>query len=153
MYTKITEKQVESYDKYGMHNAIKVGAILAALPGNFVTPNVTAGATGATVTENVFVCPTKLNITKATFVIGVVQTGADNTPTVSLYNLTKAETIGVTAAIALAGTIGDKKTLVLTAANVDCNEDDVLQMKIINPTATITVALQGKVQFDWELSV
>ena len=152
MFPQVSSKQVEQYDKYGMHNAVPVAEILSEFPGVFVSHRVVAGVTGATVTENAFICPVDLNITKATFIMDVVQTGTDNTPTVSLYNLTKRETIAVTGAIALSGTIGNKSTLVLDTTKVDCSAGDVLQVNIINPTATITVALEGKVQVEYTVA-
>ena len=149
MYPTISANQIESLDKYGNHNAVAVAQILSELTREVVSPKVTAGATGVTVTENFFVVPAKGLIEKATFIMDTVQTGSGNTPTVSLFNLTKNETIAVTGEIALSGTIGDKHTLVLDAAKVDVNEGDVLQVKVINPSATITVALAGKVQVAW----
>lgn len=148
-YPKITSKQATSYDKYGNHNAIEVGKILSEFSNVDVSQKVVAGDSGATVTENFFITPEKMVVTKATFVMDKVQTGTDNTPTVSLYNLTKNVTIGITAAIPLSGTIGNTYNLVLDSSKVVCDKGDVLQVKIINPTATITVALEGKVQMEW----
>jgi len=149
MYFKITDAQKKNVDEYQNLNSIDAALVLQKLSFNVNSSTLTAGSTGATTLTNIFVAPTKCKLTKATAIMDVVQTGTGNTPTVSIYNLTTSHTVAVSGAWALSGTIGDKKTLVVDTTYEEVSEGDVLQFRIINPTATITVALQAKVQMEW----
>ena len=148
-YPKFTDQMVKVADEMQHTKGLGFAKLLQNLSHIFTTPTVTAGAAGATAALNAFVAPTKLRITKATAVLQVVQTGTGNTPTVELYNLTKTEVVGVTAAIALAGAIGQKNVLVLDATKTVIDEGDVLQWRVVNPAGTITVAMQSMGVVEW----
>jgi len=148
-YPKLSSDILNARDFYNNPNSLAGLLALANLPFNVVTGKVTAGATGVTVKDNVFISPTKLEIKDVNFVIDTVQTGTGNTPKVQLLNLTQSKTIAESADIALSKTIGDVVPLVVDADNAVITEGDVLQLAIVNPAGTITVALVGKGQFAW----
>jgi len=148
-YPKITSAQVSAKDFEGEHNVQLALEILQNLSFNQVTSALAAGATGVTVNEHVFVTPTKLEITSAKFITTAVNTGADNTPVVKL--MADTNEVGATGAIALSGaTIGDVAALTLDAAKVVVEAGVKLILRIVNPTATITTPLTGKLQFEWK---
>ena len=149
MYAQLTSSQVDSKDFNNNPNVIpQLAEILQHLSFNQVTANLAAGATGATVDDYVFVAPTKLTITNAKFIKTVVQTGSGNTPVVSLR--AGANEVGNSGAIQLAGAVGDVAPLTLDPAQVVIAKDTKLIFRIVNPSATITVALAGKLQIEWE---
>lgn len=147
-YPKITAAQVQAKDFAGNYDTPLALELLQNLSFNQVTSALAAGATGVTTLDYVFVAPTKLEITSAKFITTVVNTGADNTPVVKLF--AGSDEVGALAAIALGGAVGDAASLVLDAAKVVVAAGAKLILKIINPTATITTALTGKLQFEWK---
>lgn len=147
-YIKITDAQKRLYDEMKSLGQVGVASELQNLTFNNVTSVSTAGSTGATTTNFVFKAPTKALVTGATVLITTANTGSSNTPDVQLYNETQGNIIA-TATVALSHTAGDTQTMTLTAANQDIALGDVLSVRIVNPSATITVALAAKVQFEW----
>lgn len=139
-------KKAEDWNMVDISRAITA---LKELSFNNVSSELAAGATGVTTNDLVFVMPTKGKLTSVKFIKTSVNTGADNTPVVSLRNLTTNEEIGTTAAIALGGAVGDVHSLTLNTAKVELPAGTVLQLRIVNPTATITTALKGKSQIEW----
>lgn len=148
-YPKFSAAAIENKDKYGQHNSIETGKVLMNLTYPVMSQKAVAGVTDTTTNTIAFIMPTKAVVEKARFVISKVQTGTGNTPTVNLYNLTKSEIVAAGSAIALAGSIGDVSTLTLNADNVDIAEGDVLAVQIVNTDGTITVAIEGHIEFDW----
>jgi hypothetical protein len=152
MYAQLSSSQVDSKDFTGNLSALpQIAELLQHLSFNQVTAAVAAGATGVTVDEYVFVAPTKLKITNVGFLKTVVQTGSGNTPVVSLR--AGANEVGNTGAIQLAGAVGDVSPLTLDPAQVTIAMGTKLIFRIVNPTATITVALAGKLLIEWEATV
>jgi len=149
MYAKISDAQEKIADQFAISSGVPFGSVFQNLSFNEISSIITAGATGVTVKENFFVAPTKALITKVTAITEVVNAGADNTPTVALYNFTTSKQIAVSEAIALEGTIGNKTTLVIDPLYDEIADGDVLQVWVINPTATIDIALKVKVQMEW----
>lgn len=149
MYAKISNAQEKTADQFAISSGVPFGSIFQNLSFNEISSTVTAGADGATVKSNFFVAPTKSLITKVQAMIEVVNAGADNTPTVALYNFTTSRQIAVSSAIALGGTIGDVVNLTIDPVYDEISEGDVLQIWVVNPTATIDTALQVKVQMEW----
>lgn len=147
-YPKYTDAMVRTADEMQHTKGLGFAKLLQNLSFN-ETAIITAGASDTTTAKALLVAPTKLRVTKAVGVIDVVQTGTGNTPVVQLYNKTKDEVIAASAAIALGGAIGDKIAMTLTSANTDVAEGDVLQVRVVNPAGTITVALQARVQVEW----
>lgn len=137
-------KTAEEWDKVDIARAITA---LKELSYNNVSAALAAGATGATTNEHIFVAPTKMKITSAKFITTVVNTGADNAPEVKL--LAGANIVGVSGAIALGGAIGDVAALTLDADYVTIAAGTKLILRIVNPTATITTPLTGKLQIEW----
>jgi hypothetical protein len=144
----LTDAQVAEVDFFNNHNAMRALDVLQNLPYVLVSGILAAGATGDTTNEHVFVAPVKGEILEVKFIMTTVQTGTSNTPVVKLMNGT-AE-VGASAAIALSGAIGDVASVVLDTAEVDFAAGDKLIFRIVNPTATITVAIQGKLQIIWK---
>lgn len=124
-----------------------LAAKLQELSYNQVTLTATAGASGATVTKYVFTAPCKMKITRVIGTVDVVPTGADNTPTLALYN--GSDKVGESSAIALTAAIGDNKEFTLDSDHVEVAKGDKLTFKIVNPTATITTAAQAHLQIEW----
>lgn len=147
-YPKITAAQVQAKNFEGNYDTPLALELLQNLSFNEVTSALAAGATGVTVDEHVFVAPTKLEITGAKFITTVVNTGASNTPLVKLMAGTNE--VGTSAAIALGGAIGDVAALTLDATKVVIAAGTKLIFRIVNPTATITTPLTGKLQFEWK---
>lgn len=147
-YVKFTaddyNKAAEDWSMVDISRAITT---LKELSFNQVTAALAAGATGATTNEHVFVAPTKMKITGVKFITTVVNTGADNAPEVKL--LAGANIVGVSGAIALGGAVGDVAALTLDADYVTVAAGTKLIFRIVNPTATITTPLTGKLQIEW----
>lgn len=150
MYIKLTQEQIEKADKYGL--PMDLANKLSQLSYPHVTPKVTAGASGATVTEFVFIAPTKLTIEKCSVIIDTPNVGTGNTPDVKLMN---GNTVLATANIALSKSAGDivACTLNSTPANLVIDEGTALKVSVVNPAGTITTALSCKMQFDWHATV
>lgn len=147
-YPKITAAQVRAKDFDGNFNVPLALELLQNLSFNQVTNALAAGATGATVNEHVFVAPTKLEVTSVKFITTVINTGASNEPAVKLLAGTNEV---ATATILLAGAaIGDVATLTLDATKVVVEAGVKLIFRIVNPTATITTPLTGKLQIEWK---
>jgi len=147
-YPKITTEMVSQKDFY--NNPANVAAAMEYLKDlsfNHVSQDVTAGASGATVTEYAFVAPTKLQIVEAKFLVVTPQVGADNTPVVKLQ--VGSDDIAASAAIALGGSAGDVKPLVVDQDKKVIAAGSVIKLAIVNPAGTITTALKGKFQFAW----
>jgi hypothetical protein len=150
MYPTLSDAQVLQNDRFQHPGGVPVGQFLQSLSFNEVSPVVTAGATGETKSVVAFVAPCKMQITKFQSIMQVVQTGTSNTPVVQLRK-GSATVVAATGAIALSGAIGQVDAGVLsgTAANLVLEKGEVLSVDIINPSATITVALQARGQFEW----
>ncbi|MHB8871698.1 MAG: hypothetical protein ACYC5G_04555 [Candidatus Doudnabacteria bacterium] len=147
-YPKITAAQVNAKGFDGNFDTPLALELLQNLSFNQVTNALAAGATGVTVNEHVFVAPTKLEITGVNFITTAVNTGASNEPAVKL--LSGADEVG-TATILLAGSaIGNVAALTLDATKVVVAAGTKLIFRIVNPTATITTALAGKLQIEWK---
>ncbi len=147
-YPKITLDQVTQKDFTGNGNDVLALDTLRNLSFNVTTPEVTGGAANSTVSEYVFVAPTKMEVTGAKFIISQVNVGASNTPTVSVKN---GANVVASKDIQLGGSAGNVAKLDLTAANVVANEGDVLTCNIVTPSAaTVTTALKGKFQIEWK---
>ena len=153
MYSKFSQAARDDHDKYGLQNAIETGLALNNLAYPVMSQNGVAGSTGATTNTIAFIMPTKGTIEAARFVISVVQTGTGNLPVVNLYNLTQSEIVAAGTAIQLAGAVGDVSQLALTTANAEIAENDVLALQIVNPAGTITIALEGQLEFDWHSTI
>ena len=152
MYPKITSAEISKKDFEGNGDIQKALDILADLPFNQVSAVLTAGATGATVNDYVFVAPTKGKIKSVKFIETAANTGLDNTPVTSLRNATSDVEIAASGAIALSGSAAGNvvpMTLSATAANLIFAAGNVLVHRIVNPTATITTPLAGKLQIEW----
>ena len=147
-FPQITDAQVAAVDFMNIPNAKLALDLLQNLPYVETTRESTAGATGETVNALVFVAPVAMEIQKVDFITTVVQTGTGNTPTVSLYE--GANEVAVSAAIDLGGAIGDSEALVVDAAKSTLEAGDKLTFRIVNPSATITVALSGFLQIIWK---
>ena len=148
----LTDAQVQAKDFFNANDALLALSLLQNLPYVNVTAALAAGATGATVNEHVFVAPCKLEITEAKFITTVINTGTSNEPEVKL--LAGTNIVGVSGAIILAGAaVGDVATLTLDATKVVVAAGTKLILRIVNPTATITTALTGKLQFIWKPTV
>lgn len=151
-YPKITSAEINKKDFEGQGDITKALDILADLPFNVVTAVLTAGATGETKDDYVFVAPTKGKIKSVKFLETAANTGAGNTPVVSLRNATSNKELAASAAIALSGSAAGNivpMTLTTTTADLTFASNDVLLHRIVNPTATITTALAGKLQIEW----
>ena len=147
----LTDAQVQAKDFMNGNDTASL-AILQNLPYVNVSAALAAGATGATTNEHIFLAPCKLEILEAKFITTVVNTGTSNEPEVKL--LADAAIVGVSGAIVLAGAaVGDVATLTLDAAEVVVEAGTKLILRIVNPTATITTPLTGKLQFIWKPTV
>lgn len=121
---------------------------LQNLPYITVTATLAGGASGATTNDYVFVAPCKGEVLEVKFIKTVVNTGADNTPVVKLMN--GSNEVAASAAVALGGAIGDVHSLTLDATKVALAAGDKLIHRIVTPSATVTVALVGKLQIIWK---
>lgn len=149
-YPKFASTDVAYKDFMNNGNDGKVAQALKDLPFFVVTPKVTAGATDTTVLANAFIAPTKLTVGSVKFILDTVQTGAGNTPVVKLINLTQTSAVmAESGAIALAKSVGAVVPVVIDAEKATAEAGDVLQAAIVNPAGTITVALEGKFQIEW----
>lgn len=149
-YPKFTSTDVAYKDFMNNGQDGKVAQALKDLPFIHVTPSVVAGASDTTVLANAFIAPTKLTVGLVRFIMGKVQTGSGNTPVVKLINLTQTSAVmAASDAIALSGTIGNVTPVVIDAEKATADAGDVLQVAIVNPAGTITVALEGKFQIEW----
>lgn len=147
-YPKITTEMVSQKDFYNNPaNVASAMEYLKDLSFNHVSQDVTAGASGATVTEYAFVAPTKLQIVEAKFLVVTPQVGTGNTPVVKLQ--VGSDDIAASAAIALSGSAGDVKPLVVDQDKKVIAAGSVIKLAIVNPAGTITTALKGKFQFAW----
>lgn len=147
-YPKITDEMVSQKDFYNNPaNAVLAMENLKDLCFNHVSQDVTAGASGATVTEYAFVAPTKLQIVKANFLVVTPQEGTGNTPTVKVQ--VGSDDVAASAAIALSGSAGDVKALVVDQDKKVIAAGSVIKFAIVNPAGTITTALKGKFQVEW----
>lgn len=146
MYPQLTQAAVDSLDKYGSHGAISIGALLKTFSRTEISNLLTGGAANSTVTDQLLIAPAKLEITKAQFVINTVNTGAGNVPTI---NLKVGDTVIATGTIALGGAVGDVVNLTVDADNVVVAKDAVIKVEVVTPNETITVAVKGKVQFEY----
>lgn len=147
-YPQLTDAQIMSRDHERLPNLDKFGTLLKNMPHEIVSSVITAGASGVTVNDFIFVLPVKAEILKAEFIMTTVQTGTGNTPTVRLVE--GSNVIGETDAIALSGAIGDVKALTLDAMKVVLAAGTKLIHRVVNPAGTITVAIQGKLQVIWK---
>lgn len=147
-YPKITSVQVSTKDYEGNFNTPLALEALQNLSFNLVTTELAAGATGETKDDYIFVAPTKLEITSVKFITTAVNTGAGNTPTVSLRDTINE--IGNTGIITLGGAVGDVKAMTLDATKVVLAEGAKLIHRIVNPAGTITTTLKGKLQIEWK---
>lgn len=125
----------------------KLVSILSKLSFNNVSDPVTGGSTGTNVDKYFFVAPCKMIVTKATFIVDVANVGADNTPAVSLRE--GSNQVGISAAIALSGAAGDVHNVVLDPAKVEIAKGAKLFVRVATPSATISTALVGKLQIEW----
>jgi len=147
----LTDAQVQAKDFMNGNDTASL-AILQNLPYVNVSAALAAGATGVTTNQHIFVAPCKLTILEAKFITTVVNTGTSNEPEVKL--LADTDIVGVSGAILLAGAaVGDVATLTLDATKVVVEAGTKLILRIVNPTATITTALTGKLQFIWKPTV
>jgi len=148
----LTNAQVLAKDFMNQGDTVKALDLLQNLPYVNVSAALAAGATGVTTNEHIFVAPCKLEILEAKFITTAVNTGTSNEPEVKL--LAGTDIVGVSGAIVLAGAaVGDVATLTLDAAEVVIAAGTKLILRIVNPTATITTPLTGKLQFIWKPTV
>lgn len=147
-YPKLTDEDLSKKEFFGI-----AGNAELALKNqkdqcfNVISADITAGASGATVTELVFIAPTKLKIISANFLVVTPQTGTGNTPVVKLQQ--GSTDIAATGAIALSGAAGDVEALTVNADECEIDAGTVLKAAIVNPAGTITTALKGKLQIEW----
>ena len=147
-FPALTDAQVQQLDFNNANNSLLALSLLQNLPVVQVTDIITAGATDTTVDDYVFVAPCKLQILDAQFITTTVQTGAGNTPTVSL-RAGAANEVGNTGAISLGGAVGDAAELTLDPTKTTVAAGTKLVLRAVNPAGTITVPLAGKLQFIW----
>jgi hypothetical protein len=122
---------------------------LQNLPYVMVTAELAGGASGATTNDYVFTAPCKGEVLEVKFIKTVVNTGSSNEPVVKLMN--GSNEVAASAAIALSGgAVGDVHSLVLDATKVALAAGDKLIHRIVTPSATVTVALKGKLQIIWK---
>ena len=90
-------------------------------------------------------------ITRAFIIQNVIPTGASNTPTVTLVDVTQSNAqIGTTVTLSQSASVGGVVSIPgIAAGGFVIKAGDVLQVNLINPTATITVAAQIDVQIEW----
>lgn len=148
----LTDAQVEAKDFMNNGDAVTALHLLQNLPYVNVSSALAAGATGVTTNEHIFVAPCKMVILEAKFITTVINTGSGNEPEVKL--LAGSAVVGVSGAIVLAGAaVGDVATLTLDADEVEIAAGTKLILRIVNPSATITTPLTGKLQFIWKPTV
>lgn len=144
MYPKISDDQIAAKDFMNNGNdALALKTLQQLSLFNVVTPDIEGGAADSTVTEYVFVAPTKLEITSASFIRNVMNTGAGNTPEVLLQN---GSTIIAQQIIPLTGAVGDATNITLVPDHVVVDKGAVLKVLIITPDQTITTKAKGKIQ-------
>lgn len=143
---KLSDAEIRSIDSFGVG---KLAEKLSTLSNSLISPVLTAGASGETTAYYFWVAPCNGDVERIKGIIRVVQTGTGNTPTIQLYNKTKNVIIGVSAEIELGGSVGDVVNITINNSNKNFSAGDVIGIRIVNPTGTITVALQALVVFDW----
>ena len=147
-YPKISSAKVKGTNFEGDYDEQLPLEILQNLCFNQVTNELAASTTGVTVNEHVFIAPTKLEIVSVKFITTAVNTGSGNEPDVKLLAGTD---IVATATVLLANAaIGDVAALTLDAAKVVVEAGTKLIHRIVNPSATITTPLKGKLQIEWK---
>ena len=150
MYPQIASQDVVSFDKYGISSDLKVAKLLQHFSRNLITKTITAGTTGVTVTEYVFVSPCKLQVTAVQALVIVPPTGSGNTPTVNVVDTSGNVAATGVIALSLANNALVNLPVSSTLANVIFNTGDIIVVNVINPTATITTPAQVRCQIEWE---
>jgi len=150
MYPQIPASLATTNDLYQNPGGVDVAALLKEFSRVHPVPMLEAGATGVTTSLVCFVAPCKCVVTGFKAIKQKVQTGTGNTPEVKLRKGSATE-LAATGAIALSGAIGDvhEGTLTATTANLTLSKGEVLSMDVINPSATITIAIQVVGQIEW----
>ena len=148
MYATFTSGQLSNTDKYLTENSPYLGNLLANFSFNYVSPVVTAGISGATVTTYFFVAPCNGVVTRAWTILHVAQTGTSNTPQITLQD---GANILASVTIQLSQTVGKAFVMAMnaTAANLVFKAGDVLKVLVINTSGTITIPIQVSVQMEW----
>lgn len=146
-YPKLTNAQVAEKDFNNNGNDLLALHLLKNLCFNEVTGVLAGGASDSTTSEAVFVAPTKLQVVSVKFIRTAMNTGEDNTPEVELVQ--GANTIVAQEIIPLAGAVGDVTPVPLVPDHVVVPEGTVLKLVIITPVSTVTTALKGKLQIEW----
>jgi hypothetical protein len=146
MYPHISQKEVDAA-KFAQPGLYPILQLLAEFSQDVISDTLVAGATGVTVSAFAFKMPVRGKLISAKAITQVVQTGSGNTPVVQVLKGTTV--IAASGAIALAGAIGDGNNIVVDSTKQILEEGDVVNVAIVNPTATITVPMQVKVQIEW----
>lgn len=151
-YPKLTTAQQNYRDASGEFPTAWVTTILQNAPHLFVSSVEVGGATSTTVDRYVAVAPTKLQVLEAKLIITKVQTGTGNRPIPSFVGITATDTtvIALGDTIELAGAIGDVYTLTVTTANATVADDTKLCLRYKTPAQTITVPIEGKLEYVWK---
>lgn len=146
MFFQLTDADVKAHDEYG---TFKLGKLLQNLSYCNTTMQSAAGASGATVSLHVFIAPVKMKITSVKALTNVINTGADNAPTISLEYSSNVIASGIKALDGAA--VGDVNALALNTdeSKLEVPAGGILVFKIVNPTATITTAWKGILSFVW----
>lgn len=150
-YPQINNAEVEKKDLWGQGSAIKVGELLQKFSRNLITDFITQGASGVTVTNQIFCAPAKMVVTKASVLVNTPNVGASNEVTVNLKN---GSTVIATGTIELGLAAGDvvELTLNATSSNLVLDINDVLSLEVVTATATVDTALVSRTQVEYYLN-
>src|SRR5574337_827312 len=148
MYPKLNQTQVDNFDVWGKFNE-GIATILQKFSTNLVSPLLTGGSTGTTVTEYFFVAPDDIRVTGMKVLVDTPNTGSSNTPDVNINN--GATKVATAAAIAVTHSAGDVVTGTLNAtdANLLVPKGTVLTITVVTPSSTVSTALKAKVIMEY----
>jgi|GEM_PF-2929189 len=152
MGAKFPQLSAADVTNKGFMNELNINAlgILKDFPFIIPTGVCVAGASGATAGIPAFVMPCKGDIVDVKFITTKVQTGTGNTPVVRLNYGATPTVVAQSAAIGLAGNIGDVTNVVVDSTKAEIAAGTVMTVDIVNPAGTITVGLEGKFQIIWK---